>query len=84
MESPHVMIASPTRSAKDPQRFIDCQKAVEDRIIDLVADAYEAGWEQSEILAAILEIADTLSLVMDEGARQSVETHLVHLMKSHD
>jgi len=60
-----------------------CQRAVEDRIIDLVGDAYDAGWQKSEILAAIMEVADTLSLVIGD-ANRSAETHLASLIKSRD
>ncbi|WP_430256565.1 hypothetical protein [Neorhizobium sp. DAR64872/K0K18] len=49
-------------------RFIDCQEAIETRVHQIVEDAYIAGWENpSEVLAAIIEIADNLALQYGEN-----------------
>jgi hypothetical protein len=49
-------------------RFIDCQEAIETRVHQIVEDAYIAGWENpSEVLAAIIEIADNLALRYGEN-----------------
>lgn len=48
-------------------RFIDCQLAVETRVHQVVEDAYIAGWEPGEVLAAIIEVADNIALQFGEN-----------------
>lgn len=48
-------------------RFIDCQLAIETRVHQIVEDAYIAGWEPSEVLTAIIEIADSIALQFGEN-----------------
>jgi hypothetical protein len=48
-------------------RFIDCQLAIEARLQQIVEDAYIAGWEPSEVLAAIIEVADNIALQFGEN-----------------
>jgi hypothetical protein len=48
-------------------RFIDCQEAIEDRVKNILEDAYVAGWEHGEVLAAIVEVADNLALMLGEN-----------------
>lgn len=48
-------------------RFIDCQLAIESRVHQIVEDAYIVGWEPSEVLAAIIEVADNMALQFGEN-----------------
>jgi len=43
-------IPGPTRTRNDPERFADCQRAVEDRMLELLGDAQVAGWSKEEVL----------------------------------
>lgn len=70
----------PTQAPKQhdnyPDRFIDCQMAIEDALLQLLGDAQLAGWSRAETLAAIIEVADNTSLALDENERLEVEIHL--------
>lgn len=59
-----------------PDRFIDCQMAIEDGVLQLLGDAQLAGWSRAEVLAAMIEVADNTSLALDENERIEVEMHL--------
>lgn len=50
---------------KDESRYIACQMAVETVLQDLVEDAMRRGWEETEVLSAITEVADNLMLAAD-------------------
>lgn len=54
------------RSFGSKVRFIDCQLAVETRVHQIVEDVYIAGWEQNEVLAAIIEVAANIALQFRE------------------
>ncbi len=49
---------------KDESRYIACQMAVETVLQDLVDDAMHRGWEDTEVLSAITEVADNLMLAV--------------------
>ncbi len=49
---------------KDESRYIACQMAVETVLQDLVEDAMRRGWEETEVLSAITEVADNLMLAV--------------------
>ena len=51
-------IAKPRNPRTHPDRFHECQIAVEDRVLAPLGVATTAGWETDEILAAIIDIAD--------------------------
>jgi hypothetical protein len=70
------MILPPRRSRSDPVRFSDCQLAIEDELIALIAKASLAGWDEDEVLAAIVEVADNTALAMQENKLLSEETEL--------
>jgi hypothetical protein len=69
-------IPRPHHPKNHPDRFTDCQRAIEGRIIELLRDAYIAGWSRGEILAAIVEIADNTSLALRQDMLLSVEAEL--------
>jgi hypothetical protein len=76
-----LMIHPPNRNKYDPERFADCQLAIEDRMLELLGDAIEAGWTKDEVLAAMIEVADNTALAMHENVLLSVETELRKLKK---
>lgn len=48
-------------------RFIDCQEAIDSRVHQIVHDAYVAGWDRGEVLAAIIEVAENYALMLGEN-----------------
>lgn len=56
---------SKSATRKDESRYIACQMAVETVLQDLVEDAMRRGWEETEVLSAITEVADNLMLAAD-------------------
>ncbi|CAN7677992.1 hypothetical protein LJR231_005444 [Phyllobacterium sp. LjRoot231] len=74
-------IPGPTRIRNDPDRFNECQRAVEDRMLELLGDAFVAGWTKEEVLAAMIEVAENTNLAMHQNVLLSVETELRKLMK---
>ena len=77
-------IFGPMRTRKDPERFGECQRAIEDRMLELLGDAQVAGWTKEEVLAAMIEVADNTALAMHHNVLLSVETELRKLMKKKD
>ena len=57
------MPTSPRFPARHPDRHIDCQEILEDRILTIVDDARAAGWWVEEIAVALVELADNMVLV---------------------
>ena len=70
------MILPPRRTRSDPDRFSDCQRAIEDELVALLTEATEAGWDKDEVLAAIVDVADSLALAMQHNTLLSEETEL--------
>ncbi|MDQ0323974.1 hypothetical protein QO002_006181 [Pararhizobium capsulatum DSM 1112] len=60
-------IQPPAYPGKYEDRFLDCQREIDTRIIDLVSEACRAGWSAQEVLAAVIEVADNLMLGADEN-----------------
>jgi hypothetical protein len=60
-------ILPPTPGSSD--RFVDCKESLESRVHQIVHDAYVAGWERGEVLAEIIDIADTYALILGETKR---------------
>jgi hypothetical protein len=77
-------IPGPTRTSNHPDRFADCQRAVEDRMLELLGDAQVAGWTKEEVLAAMIAVAENTNLAMHQNVLLSVETELRKLMKRKD
>ena len=77
-------IPGPTHTRNDPDRFAECQRAVEDRMLELLGDAQVAGWTKEEVLAAMIEVAENTNLAMHPNVLLSVETELRKLMKKKD
>ncbi|WP_271894209.1 hypothetical protein [Candidatus Phyllobacterium onerii] len=74
----------PEPSKEHADRFAECQRAIEDRMLELLGDAQVAGWTKEEVLAAMIEVADNTALAMQQNVLLSVETELRKLMKKKD
>ncbi len=57
-----VDIPPPTVPIASENRHLFCQMAIEIPLQDLIQDAVKAGWEEDEVLTAIIEVADNLML----------------------
>jgi hypothetical protein len=52
------MTIPPPKIANDyPDRPLECQFAIEPAFQDLVGQAHEAGWSDSEVAAALIDLA---------------------------
>jgi hypothetical protein len=73
-----VDIPPPTVPFGDDDRHYWCQMAVEIPLQDLIEDAIRAGWEETEVITAIIEVADNLMLAA--GTNAEIEA-LLHALK---
>lgn len=55
-------VPNPEVPAKDPDRHLMCQMAIEQHVQGIVDQAKHAGWRPAEVLTAIIEVADNLML----------------------
>ncbi|WP_245448300.1 MULTISPECIES: hypothetical protein [Neorhizobium] len=55
-------IPAPTVALGDENRHQLCQMAIEMPLQDLIQAAVKAGWDEPEVLTAIIEVADNLML----------------------
>lgn len=56
------MITPPRHGTDYPDRNLDCQEALESRVIALIDEAKAAGWTMPDITVALVELADNLML----------------------
>lgn len=66
-------VPKPRHPRTHPDRFNECQRAIEDELIGLFVKAELAGWDKDEILAAISEIADNTALALNKDVLLSVQ-----------
>ncbi len=76
-------IPKPYHPRSHPDRFNECQRAVEDRMLELLGDAQLAGWSKDEILAAMIEVAEN-TMAVHPNVLLLVETELRKLRKKRD
>jgi hypothetical protein len=57
-----VTVPKPRYPPNHPDRFQDCQRAIDDRMSELLDDAQAAGWTKEEVLAAMIEVAENTNL----------------------
>ena len=77
-------IPKPVTPRAHPERFSECQRAIEDRMLELLGDAHVAGWTKEEVLAAMIEVAENTNLAMHQNILLSDETELRKLRKKRD
>jgi hypothetical protein len=77
-------ILPPMIDRSHPDRFTQCQRSIEDCVINIIGEAKTAGWDQDEILAAINEIADNMALALNANVLLSVETELARIRRRKD
>lgn len=66
-------------SPGNENRHLFCQMAVELPLQDLIESAVKVGWDDKEVLASIIEVADNLMLAA--GANAEVEALLQGLKR---
>ena len=74
-------IQAPKATGNYPDRFEDCQTAIEEVFVQLVVEATRAGWHHEEVLAAIASVTDITTIALDTKAKTDVEIRLSKLMK---
>lgn len=79
-----LIIPPPTLNKYDRGRFEECQKAIEDGLLELLGAAIEAGWGKAEVIAAIIAVAEKTQLAQDKFVGPSVEMYLKKFMKKRD
>lgn len=57
-------ISAPKRNAGDPDRFAECEEAIEAELQRLIARAVDVGWDEAEACSAIVSLADNHMLGM--------------------
>ncbi|CDN58473.1 Hypothetical protein RG1141_PB01250 (plasmid) [Neorhizobium galegae bv. officinalis bv. officinalis str. HAMBI 1141] len=65
---PMIDVPAPTVAAGDENRHLFCQMAIEIPLQDLIQAAVKAGWDEPEVLTAIIEVADNLMLAHGSNA----------------
>ncbi len=62
-------IPPPTLPPGDPDRHLKCQEALDVALQEVAQAAMKAGWDQQEVAAALVELADAQVLAMiEDGA----------------
>ena len=61
-------IPPPTVPFGNADRHYWCQMAVELPLQDLIENAVKAGWNETEVITAIIEVADNLMLAVGANA----------------
>lgn len=59
-------IPPPAIPLDDPERFLHCQDALEIEFQSFVDRATAAGWEEDEVITAIIALADNHALMLAE------------------
>lgn len=72
-------ITGPKTTGNYPDRFEDCQTAIEEVFVQLVVEATRAGWHHEEVLAAITSVADITAIALDTKGKTDVEIRLSKL-----
>lgn len=75
------MIAKPHRCLNDPNRAKDCQLAIQMRLMELLSDAFDAGWGKLEVLEAMNKIADEAALKLDAKVQIDIASYLKRLSR---
>lgn len=66
-------IKPPLQEGSYPNRHIDCQEAIEDELLALVARAVAVGWTHPDLWAALVDLADNSAIGDAELARTREE-----------
>jgi hypothetical protein len=64
---PFMSIHPPGKPLDHPDRFLDCQQALEPAFQNVVERATAAGWEEVEVVAALVTLADHHMLARGEN-----------------
>lgn len=74
---------SPRASGPYPDRPIECQEALEARVIALIDEGLAAGWSTQDLTFALSELADNLMLadMANAETKRQIEVALLHLTR---
>lgn len=62
-----------------PDRHLDCQEALESRVIAIIDDGRSAGWSVSDITVALISLADNLMLAA--AANEDTDRQIADALK---
>jgi hypothetical protein len=60
-----IEVPAPSVPPDDENRHLLCQMAIEIPLQEIIAVAVKSGWEETEALTAIIEVADNLCWLTD-------------------
>lgn len=72
-------IPPPTLPFGHPDRHLMCQMAIELAVQDIVEAAMKMGWQETEALSAITEVAD--NLILAAGANTEIDELIERLKR---
>ncbi|CDZ43121.1 Hypothetical protein NGAL_HAMBI1146_58940 [Neorhizobium galegae bv. officinalis] len=75
-------IPAPSVPPDDENRHLLCQMAIEIPLQEIVEAAVKAGWEETEVLTAIIEVAD--NLVLAHGSNAELDALLKAIRRNLD
>ncbi|WP_172745968.1 hypothetical protein [Neorhizobium sp. T7_12] len=73
-------VPSPAVPAGDENRHLFCQMAIEIPLQEIIEAAVSAGWEETEVLTAIIDVAD--NLVLAHGSNAELDALLKALKRN--
>ena len=59
----------PPWSADHPDYALECQRAIEPSICDVMDAAYEAGWQKADIVSAVVSLVAAWSAAEHENSK---------------
>jgi hypothetical protein len=77
---PMIEVPGPTVPVNHENRHLFCQMAIEIPLQDLIQAAVKAGWQEPEVLTAIIEVAD--NLVLAHGSNAELDALLKALKRN--
>ncbi|MGH6861017.1 MAG: hypothetical protein ACRECY_12210 [Phyllobacterium sp.] len=75
-------IAKPRHPQNHPARFTECQRAIEDSVVNVIGEAIDAGWDRDEVLAAMIDVTDNMALAMHSDI--SLDAEIARIRKRKD
>lgn len=66
-------VAPPETGREHPDRHLSCQEAIEPAFQELAGIAESAGWSETEVAAALVDLADNHILALAANAETDAE-----------
>jgi len=73
------MITPPRHPTNYADRNLDCQEAIESRVIAIIDDARAAGWSIHDITLALTDLAD--NLMLQARANEATDCQISELLR---